>query len=58
MLLGAIRVLEEGIVRDPADLDVGVTLGLSFPVSRGGMSVRPFQPGPVPVDARAVHSLI
>jgi len=26
MLLGAIRVLEEGIARDPADVDVGVTL--------------------------------
>ena len=37
MLLGAIRVLEEGIVRDPANLDVGVTLGFSFPASSGGL---------------------
>ncbi len=37
MLLEAIRVLEEGIVRDPVDVDLGVTLGLGFPASRGGI---------------------
>jgi 3-hydroxyacyl-CoA dehydrogenase/enoyl-CoA hydratase/3-hydroxybutyryl-CoA epimerase/3-hydroxyacyl-CoA dehydrogenase/enoyl-CoA hydratase/3-hydroxybutyryl-CoA epimerase/enoyl-CoA isomerase len=37
MLLEAIRVLEEGIVSDPADVDLGVVLGLGFPASRGGL---------------------
>ena len=37
MLLEAIRVVDEGIVRDPADLDLGVVLGLGFPASRGGI---------------------
>jgi 3-hydroxyacyl-CoA dehydrogenase/enoyl-CoA hydratase/3-hydroxybutyryl-CoA epimerase/3-hydroxyacyl-CoA dehydrogenase/enoyl-CoA hydratase/3-hydroxybutyryl-CoA epimerase/enoyl-CoA isomerase len=37
MLLEAIRVLDEGIVRDPADIDAGVKLGLGFPASRGGI---------------------
>jgi 3-hydroxyacyl-CoA dehydrogenase/enoyl-CoA hydratase/3-hydroxybutyryl-CoA epimerase/enoyl-CoA isomerase len=37
MLLEAIRVLDEGIVRDPADIDAGVRLGLGFPASRGGI---------------------
>jgi hypothetical protein len=37
MLLEAIRAVDDGIVRDPADVDIGVTLGLSFPASRGGI---------------------
>jgi 3-hydroxyacyl-CoA dehydrogenase / enoyl-CoA hydratase / 3-hydroxybutyryl-CoA epimerase / enoyl-CoA isomerase len=37
MLLEAIRTVDEGIVREPADVDVGVTLGLGFPASRGGL---------------------
>lgn len=37
MLLEAIRAVDDGIVRDPADVDVGVTLGLAFPASRGGI---------------------
>ncbi len=37
MLLESIRAVDDGIVRDPADIDVGVTLGLSFPASRGGI---------------------
>ena len=37
MLLEAIRVLDEGIVRDPADVNTGVILGLGFPASRGGL---------------------
>jgi 3-hydroxyacyl-CoA dehydrogenase/enoyl-CoA hydratase/3-hydroxybutyryl-CoA epimerase/3-hydroxyacyl-CoA dehydrogenase/enoyl-CoA hydratase/3-hydroxybutyryl-CoA epimerase/enoyl-CoA isomerase len=37
MLFEAIRAVDGGIVRDPADVDVGVTLGLAFPASRGGI---------------------
>ena len=37
MLLEAIRAVEDGIVSDPADVDIGVTLGLSFPAFRGGI---------------------
>ncbi len=37
MLLEAIRVVEDGIVNDPVDVDTGVTLGLGFPASRGGL---------------------
>jgi 3-hydroxyacyl-CoA dehydrogenase/enoyl-CoA hydratase/3-hydroxybutyryl-CoA epimerase/3-hydroxyacyl-CoA dehydrogenase/enoyl-CoA hydratase/3-hydroxybutyryl-CoA epimerase/enoyl-CoA isomerase len=37
MLIEAIRVLDEKIVRDPADIDAGVRLGLGFPASRGGI---------------------
>jgi len=37
MLLEAIRAVDDGIVRDPADVDLGVTLGLGFPASRGGL---------------------
>ncbi|MGD0041269.1 MAG: 3-hydroxyacyl-CoA dehydrogenase NAD-binding domain-containing protein, partial [Isosphaeraceae bacterium] len=37
MLLEAIRTVDDGIVREPADVDVGVTLGLAFPASRGGI---------------------
>jgi 3-hydroxyacyl-CoA dehydrogenase/enoyl-CoA hydratase/3-hydroxybutyryl-CoA epimerase/3-hydroxyacyl-CoA dehydrogenase/enoyl-CoA hydratase/3-hydroxybutyryl-CoA epimerase/enoyl-CoA isomerase len=37
MLVEATRVVEEGIVRDPADLDMGVILGIGFPAFRGGL---------------------
>jgi 3-hydroxyacyl-CoA dehydrogenase/enoyl-CoA hydratase/3-hydroxybutyryl-CoA epimerase/3-hydroxyacyl-CoA dehydrogenase/enoyl-CoA hydratase/3-hydroxybutyryl-CoA epimerase/enoyl-CoA isomerase len=37
MLLEATRTLEEGIVRDPADVDMGLILGIGFPPFRGGI---------------------
>ena len=37
MLVEASRVLTEGIVRDPADVDMGLILGIGFPPFRGGM---------------------
>jgi 3-hydroxyacyl-CoA dehydrogenase/enoyl-CoA hydratase/3-hydroxybutyryl-CoA epimerase/3-hydroxyacyl-CoA dehydrogenase/enoyl-CoA hydratase/3-hydroxybutyryl-CoA epimerase/enoyl-CoA isomerase len=37
MLLEATRVLEEGIVREPADVDIGLILGIGFPAFRGGL---------------------
>ncbi len=37
MLLEATRVLEEGIVREPADVDMGLILGIGFPPWRGGI---------------------
>jgi 3-hydroxyacyl-CoA dehydrogenase/enoyl-CoA hydratase/3-hydroxybutyryl-CoA epimerase/3-hydroxyacyl-CoA dehydrogenase/enoyl-CoA hydratase/3-hydroxybutyryl-CoA epimerase/enoyl-CoA isomerase len=37
VLLEATRALEEGIVRDPRDVDVGVIYGLGFPPSKGGL---------------------
>lgn len=37
MLTEATRVLEEGIVRDPSDLDMGLILGIGFPAWRGGI---------------------
>jgi len=37
MFLEATRVLEEGIVREPADVDMGVILGIGFPPFRGGI---------------------
>jgi 3-hydroxyacyl-CoA dehydrogenase / enoyl-CoA hydratase / 3-hydroxybutyryl-CoA epimerase / enoyl-CoA isomerase len=37
MLLEATRVLEEGIVRDPADVDMGLILGIGFPPFKGGI---------------------
>ena len=36
MLLEATRVLEEGIVREPADVDMGLILGIGFPPFKGG----------------------
>jgi 3-hydroxyacyl-CoA dehydrogenase len=30
-------VLAEGIVRDPADVDMGLILGIGFPAFRGGL---------------------
>lgn len=37
MLFEAIKAMDEGIVSNPADVDTGVTLGLAFPASRGGI---------------------
>ncbi len=37
MLTEASRVLSEGIVRDPGDVDVGLILGIGFPPFRGGI---------------------
>ncbi|MCS7168472.1 MAG: 3-hydroxyacyl-CoA dehydrogenase NAD-binding domain-containing protein [Gemmatales bacterium] len=37
MLTEAIRVLSEGIVRDPGDVDMGLILGIGFPAWRGGI---------------------
>jgi 3-hydroxyacyl-CoA dehydrogenase/enoyl-CoA hydratase/3-hydroxybutyryl-CoA epimerase/3-hydroxyacyl-CoA dehydrogenase/enoyl-CoA hydratase/3-hydroxybutyryl-CoA epimerase/enoyl-CoA isomerase len=37
MLLEATRVLEEGIVREPADADMGLILGIGFPPFKGGI---------------------
>lgn len=37
MLAEASRVLAEGIVRSPADVDMGLILGLGFPAFRGGL---------------------
>jgi len=37
MFLEATRALEEGIVREPADVDMGLILGIGFPPFRGGI---------------------
>ena len=37
MLTEASRVLAEGIVREPADVDMGLILGIGFPPFRGGL---------------------
>ncbi len=37
MLLEATRVLEEQIVREPADVDMGLILGIGFPPFKGGI---------------------
>lgn len=37
MLLEATRVLEEGIVREPLHVDMGLILGIGFPAYRGGL---------------------
>jgi 3-hydroxyacyl-CoA dehydrogenase/enoyl-CoA hydratase/3-hydroxybutyryl-CoA epimerase/3-hydroxyacyl-CoA dehydrogenase/enoyl-CoA hydratase/3-hydroxybutyryl-CoA epimerase/enoyl-CoA isomerase len=37
MLQEATRVVEEGIVREPADADMGLILGIGFPPFRGGI---------------------
>jgi 3-hydroxyacyl-CoA dehydrogenase/enoyl-CoA hydratase/3-hydroxybutyryl-CoA epimerase/3-hydroxyacyl-CoA dehydrogenase/enoyl-CoA hydratase/3-hydroxybutyryl-CoA epimerase/enoyl-CoA isomerase len=37
MLVEASRVLSEGIVREPGDVDMGLLLGIGFPAFRGGI---------------------
>src|SRR5205823_2074944 len=37
MLVEASRTLEEGIVRDAGDVDMGLILGIGFPTFRGGI---------------------
>jgi 3-hydroxyacyl-CoA dehydrogenase/enoyl-CoA hydratase/3-hydroxybutyryl-CoA epimerase/3-hydroxyacyl-CoA dehydrogenase/enoyl-CoA hydratase/3-hydroxybutyryl-CoA epimerase/enoyl-CoA isomerase len=37
MLVEASRVLEEGIVREPSDVDMGLILGIGFPAFHGGI---------------------
>jgi 3-hydroxyacyl-CoA dehydrogenase/enoyl-CoA hydratase/3-hydroxybutyryl-CoA epimerase/3-hydroxyacyl-CoA dehydrogenase/enoyl-CoA hydratase/3-hydroxybutyryl-CoA epimerase/enoyl-CoA isomerase len=37
MLVEASRVMEEGIVRESADVDMGLILGIGFPAWRGGI---------------------
>jgi 3-hydroxyacyl-CoA dehydrogenase/enoyl-CoA hydratase/3-hydroxybutyryl-CoA epimerase/3-hydroxyacyl-CoA dehydrogenase/enoyl-CoA hydratase/3-hydroxybutyryl-CoA epimerase/enoyl-CoA isomerase len=37
MVTEASRVLREGIVRQPADVDMGLILGIGFPAFRGGL---------------------
>jgi len=37
MLVEASRVLMEGIVREPGDVDMGLILGIGFPAFRGGI---------------------
>ncbi len=37
MLTEASRILMEGIVRDPSDVDMGLILGIGFPTFRGGI---------------------
>jgi 3-hydroxyacyl-CoA dehydrogenase/enoyl-CoA hydratase/3-hydroxybutyryl-CoA epimerase/3-hydroxyacyl-CoA dehydrogenase/enoyl-CoA hydratase/3-hydroxybutyryl-CoA epimerase/enoyl-CoA isomerase len=37
MLVEASRVLEESIVRDPSDVDMGLILGIGFPAFHGGL---------------------
>lgn len=37
MLIEASRVLMEGIVREPADVDMGLILGIGFPTQHGGI---------------------
>ena len=37
MLLEATRVLEEKIVREPADVDMGLIYGIGFPPYKGGI---------------------
>jgi hypothetical protein len=37
MLLEAVRLLEEKIVREPMHVDMGLILGIGFPPFRGGL---------------------
>jgi 3-hydroxyacyl-CoA dehydrogenase / enoyl-CoA hydratase / 3-hydroxybutyryl-CoA epimerase / enoyl-CoA isomerase len=37
MLTEASRILTEGIVREPGDVDMGLILGIGFPAWRGGL---------------------
>ena len=46
MLLEATRTVEEGIVREPADADMGLILGIGFPPFKGESSAGPTPKGP------------
>ena len=46
MLVEATRILEERLVRKPADIDLGLMLGLGFPDYRGGLLFWADQIGP------------
>jgi 3-hydroxyacyl-CoA dehydrogenase / enoyl-CoA hydratase / 3-hydroxybutyryl-CoA epimerase / enoyl-CoA isomerase len=37
MLVEASLILQEGVVRDPADVDMGLILGIGFPPQHGGL---------------------
>lgn len=37
MLTEAVRILDEGVVRGPGDVDMGLVLGIGFPNDRGGL---------------------
>jgi hypothetical protein len=37
MVLEATRILEEGKVRDPRDVDLGLIFGIGFPPFKGGL---------------------
>lgn len=52
MLLEATRVLEEGRVASPRDVDLAVILGLGFPAARGGLLYWADMLGPRQVLAR------
>ncbi len=52
MLLEATRALDEGLVRDPADIDLGVIYGLGFPAFRGGLLAWADSLGPAEVLRR------
>ena len=65
MLLEATRVLEEGIVREPADVDMGLILGIGFPPFRGGIlrwadarggGRDPRAAGAIPIAGQAVRA--
>jgi 3-hydroxyacyl-CoA dehydrogenase/enoyl-CoA hydratase/3-hydroxybutyryl-CoA epimerase/3-hydroxyacyl-CoA dehydrogenase/enoyl-CoA hydratase/3-hydroxybutyryl-CoA epimerase/enoyl-CoA isomerase len=52
MLTEAARVLEEGVVRSPGDLDMGLILGIGFPAFRGGILRWADELGPAEVMRR------
>lgn len=52
MLLEAVRALDEGIVRDPADIDLAVIHALGFPPFRGGLLAWADSLGPAEVLRR------
>ncbi len=71
MLLEATRILEEGAVADPRDVDLAVLFGLGFPAAKGGLLwwadglgarriaglVRSLTPGPRTVPTAMLESL-
>ena len=53
MLLEATRILEDGIVRDPRDVDLGLIFGIGFPPFRGAVLGRSTRPAADPGDVEA-----